>query len=66
LAGPPKLRQVDISVLLSHPTTEILAPIPEGETAAAALLSGPADEEEDELTLKAPLPEGRGLVTLQG
>ncbi|MFH8561965.1 hypothetical protein [Streptomyces sp. NPDC017988] len=24
LAGPPKMRQVDISVLLAHPTTEFL------------------------------------------
>ncbi|MEU1824075.1 integrase [Streptomyces abikoensis] len=52
LAGPPKLRQVDISVLLSHPTTEILAPAPEAGTAAAAVLSGLADEEDDELTVK--------------
>ncbi|WP_327370733.1 integrase [Streptomyces sp. NBC_01217] len=52
LAGPPKLRQVDISVLLAHPTTEFLEPVPEEETAAAAVLSGLADEEDDDLTVK--------------
>ncbi|MFF7337357.1 integrase [Streptomyces sp. NPDC008163] len=52
LAGPPRLRQVDISVLLAHPTTEILEPVPEEATASAALLSGLADEEDDELTVK--------------
>jgi hypothetical protein len=52
LAGPPKLRQVDISVLLSHPTTAVLVSVPEEETAAAAVLSGLADEEDDELTAK--------------
>ncbi len=52
LAGPPKLRQVDISILLAHPTTEILAPVPEETTASAALLSGLAAEEDDELTVK--------------
>ncbi|MFH9474480.1 hypothetical protein [Streptomyces globisporus] len=52
VAGPPKLRQVDISVLLTHPTTEILAPVPAETTASAALLSGLANEEDDELTVK--------------
>ncbi|MFF2505938.1 integrase [Streptomyces sp. NPDC058067] len=52
LAGPPKLRQVDISALLSHPSTEILTAVPEADTAAAAVLSGLADEEDDELTVK--------------
>ncbi|WP_251021174.1 hypothetical protein [Streptomyces sp. ISL-98] len=52
VAGPPKLRQVDISVLLTHPTTEILAPAPAETTASAALLSGLAREEDDELTVK--------------
>lgn len=52
VAGPLKLRQVDISVLLSDPTTEILAPMPEEPTAPAALLGGLADEEDDELTAK--------------
>ncbi|MFH8566161.1 hypothetical protein [Streptomyces sp. NPDC017988] len=52
LAGPPKLRPVDISVLLFHPTTAVLAPVPKEETAAEAVLSGLADEEDDELTVK--------------
>lgn len=38
--------------MLSHPTTEILAPAPEETTASAALLSGLADGEDDELTVK--------------
>ncbi|MDI3418801.1 hypothetical protein [Streptomyces luteolus] len=58
VAGPPRLRQVEISVLLAHPTTEILAPVPGEETAAAAVLSGLADEEDDELTVKGAAPPG--------
>ncbi|ONI49955.1 MULTISPECIES: DDE-type integrase/transposase/recombinase [unclassified Streptomyces] len=52
VAGPPKLRQVDISVLLAHPSTEILTQAPAETTASAALLSGMAREEDDELTVK--------------
>lgn len=51
VAGAPKW-QVDISVLLAHPTTEVLVPVPEEETATAAVLSGLADEDDDELTAK--------------
>ncbi|MGW5132630.1 integrase [Streptomyces sp. NPDC004135] len=49
--GRSKCRQVDISVLLAHPTTEILVPVPpDEEPVAAAVLSGLGDEENDELT----------------
>ncbi|MEU7401309.1 integrase [Streptomyces sp. NPDC044948] len=52
VAGPPMLRQVDVSVLLADPSTEILTPTPAETTASAALLSGLADEEDSELTAK--------------
>ncbi|MFD8115692.1 helix-turn-helix domain-containing protein [Streptomyces microflavus] len=52
VAGPPKLRQVDISILLGDPSMEILAQTPAETTSSAALLSGLAGEEEDELTVK--------------
>lgn len=38
VVGVPKWRQVDISVLLAHPTTEILVPVPQEEPSAAAVL----------------------------
>ncbi|MCX5205195.1 integrase [Streptomyces sp. NBC_00237] len=50
--GVPKWRQVDISVLLTHPTTEILTPAPQGELADAAALSGLSDKDDGELTLQ--------------
>ncbi|MFF1690826.1 integrase [Streptomyces sp. NPDC058254] len=51
VAGVPKWRQVDISVLLAHPTTEILVPVPqEEEPAAAAVLGGLDDDGGDALT----------------
>ncbi|MEU9247742.1 integrase [Streptomyces sp. NPDC048385] len=51
VVGVPKWRQVDISVLLAHPTTEILVPVPqEEEPAAAAVLSSLDDDSDDELT----------------
>ncbi|MFJ5306607.1 integrase [Streptomyces sp. NPDC088350] len=50
VVGVPQWRQVDISVLLAHPTTEILTPAPQGEPADAAALSGLSDKEDDELT----------------
>ncbi|MFG2725446.1 integrase [Streptomyces canus] len=51
VAGVPKWRQVDIAVLLAHPTTEILVPVPrEGEPPAAAVLGGLDDGEGDALT----------------
>ncbi|MFF0740625.1 helix-turn-helix domain-containing protein [Streptomyces sp. NPDC004111] len=52
VAGPPKLRQIDISLLLGDPSTEILAQAPPETTSSAALLSGLAGEEDDELTVK--------------
>ncbi|MGW2873529.1 integrase [Kitasatospora sp. NPDC001225] len=52
VAGAPKWRQVDISVLLSHPTTEVLVPAPAEETAVAALLSGLGEGEDDALTAR--------------
>lgn len=53
VVGAPKLRQVDISALLAHPTTEILVPAPAEEAAApAAVLGGLTDDEDDELTQK--------------
>lgn len=48
----PRWRQVDISVLLSHPTTEVLVPAPGEEPAAAAVLSGLEDAEDDALTAR--------------
>ncbi|MFE2626319.1 integrase, partial [Streptomyces caelestis] len=51
MASPPKLRQVDLTVLLAHPSTEILTPSPADTTASAALLSGLA-REDDEQTVK--------------
>ncbi len=45
-----KWRQVDISVLLSHPTTRILVDSPEDEVAPAAVLGGLDEDEDDELT----------------
>ncbi len=51
VVGMPKWRQVDISVLLAHPTTEILVPVPqEEEPTAAAVLSSLDDDGDDELT----------------
>lgn len=49
VAGVPKWRQVDISVLLAHPTTEILVPVPQEELAAAAVMGGLDDAEDSEL-----------------
>ncbi|WP_406308782.1 integrase [Streptomyces sp. NBC_00623] len=51
VVGRPKWRQVDISVLLAHPTTEILVPVAAvEEPTAAAVLSGLDDDADDELT----------------
>ncbi|MHC0432721.1 integrase [Streptomyces sp. O3] len=51
VVGVPKWRQVDISVLLAHPTTEILVPVPQEDgPAAAAVLSSLDDDGDDELT----------------
>ncbi|MFQ6197235.1 integrase [Streptomyces sp. NPDC000405] len=51
VVGVPKWRQVDISVLLAHPTTEILVPVPQEDgPAAAAVLSSLDDDDDDELT----------------
>jgi transposase InsO family protein len=52
VAGTPKWRQVDISVLLSHPTTQVLVDAPEEEPAAAAVLGGLEDSEDDALTVR--------------
>ncbi|MYZ39311.1 MULTISPECIES: hypothetical protein [unclassified Streptomyces] len=52
VAGTPKWRQVDISALLSHPTTQVLVDAPEEEPAAAAVLSGLEDSEDDALTVR--------------
>ncbi|GGY58625.1 hypothetical protein [Streptomyces anulatus] len=52
MAGPPKLRHVDLSALLAHPSTEILTPSPAETTASAALLNGLAREDDDEQTVK--------------
>ncbi|WP_395577409.1 hypothetical protein [Streptomyces sp. BK79] len=51
VVGVPRWRQVDISVLLVHPTTEILVPVPqEKEPTAAAVLSSLDDDGDDDLT----------------
>ncbi|MYU06060.1 DDE-type integrase/transposase/recombinase [Streptomyces sp. SID8366] len=52
VVGAPKLRQVDISALLAHPSTEILVAAPAEEAAPAAVLCGLTDDEDDELTQK--------------
>lgn len=52
VSGAPRWRQVDISVLLSHPTTEVLVEVPPEEPAAAAELSGLEKSDDDELTVK--------------
>lgn len=52
VAGTPKWRQVDISVLLSHPTTQVLVDAPEEDPAAAAVLSGLQNSEDDALTMR--------------
>ncbi|MET7703612.1 hypothetical protein [Streptomyces sp. NPDC005485] len=52
VVGMPRWRQLDISVLLAHPTTEILVPAPQEEPAAAAILGGLDDGGDDDLTRK--------------
>lgn len=50
--GRPLWRQVDISVLLSHPTTEFLVEAPAAEPAAAAVLGDLSEAEDDALTVR--------------
>jgi transposase InsO family protein len=50
VVGVPRWRQVDLGVLLSHPSTQVLVGIPQEETAAAAVLGGLGREEDDALT----------------
>ncbi|WP_406207112.1 hypothetical protein OH807_34170 [Kitasatospora sp. NBC_01560] len=50
--GTPRWRQVDISVLLAHPTMQVLVDTPEDETAAAAVLGSLEDAEDDALTAR--------------
>ncbi|MFF2820496.1 hypothetical protein ACFVT9_33845 [Kitasatospora cineracea] len=52
VAGLPKWRQVEISALLAHPTTQVLVDTPEEETAAAAVLGSLEDSEDDALTAR--------------
>ncbi|SHN30813.1 Mu transposase C-terminal domain-containing protein [Streptomyces yunnanensis] len=52
VAGVPRWRQVDICVLLSHLTTQVLVETPVEETAVAAVLSGLEEDEEDALTAR--------------
>ncbi|MFI1486502.1 hypothetical protein [Streptomyces sp. NPDC020747] len=52
VVGMPRWRQLDISVLPAHPTTEILVPAPREEPTAAAILGGLDDGSDDELTRK--------------
>ncbi|MCX4648044.1 DEAD/DEAH box helicase family protein [Streptomyces sp. NBC_01446] len=52
VTGTPRWRQVDISILLSHPTTQNLVEAPEEETAAATVLDGLEEDEDDALTVK--------------
>ncbi|PJJ04580.1 hypothetical protein BX264_4989 [Streptomyces sp. 2333.5] len=44
------LRAASFSVLLAHPTTDILAPMPPQEEPSAAAVLGSLDDEDDELT----------------
>ena len=50
--GVARLRQVDVSVLLAHPTTRILVESPDDELSEAGLLSGLDDGEDEELTTR--------------
>ncbi|MFE3143974.1 helix-turn-helix domain-containing protein [Streptomyces scopuliridis] len=50
--GRPRWRQVDVSVLLSHPSTEFLVESPPGELAAAAVLADLSESDDDALTLR--------------
>ncbi|MGW0754014.1 integrase [Streptomyces sp. NPDC002587] len=52
VGGLPRWRQIDISVLLSHPSTEVLVEAPEVETAAAAIISGLEKGEDNALTVR--------------
>ncbi|MEU2874169.1 hypothetical protein ABZ769_34075 [Streptomyces olivoreticuli] len=52
VAGPPKWRQVDVTVLLGHPTTRILVDSPKEGAAAAVVLGGLDVAESDALTLR--------------
>ncbi|WP_326613272.1 Mu transposase C-terminal domain-containing protein (plasmid) [Streptomyces scopuliridis] len=50
--GRPRWRQVDVSVLLSHPSTEFLVESPPQELAAAAVLADLSESDDDALTLR--------------
>ncbi|MDX3246637.1 helix-turn-helix domain-containing protein [Streptomyces sp. ME18-1-4] len=50
--GRPTWRQVDLSVLLAHPSTEFLVETSPAEPAAAALLGGLSSAEDDALTVR--------------
>lgn len=50
--GRPRWRQVDVSVLLSHPSTEFLVESPPQELAAAAVLADLSASDDDALTLR--------------
>ncbi|MFE4330043.1 helix-turn-helix domain-containing protein [Streptomyces sp. NPDC056831] len=50
--GRPTWRQVDLSVLLAHPSTEFLVETSPVEPAAAALLGGLSSAEDDALTVR--------------
>lgn len=52
VAGLPKWRQVDIAMLLAHPSTQILVEAPEEETAVAAVLGDLEGAEDDALTVR--------------
>jgi transposase InsO family protein len=50
--GRPTWRQVDLSVLLAHPSTEFLVEAPPAEPAVATLLGGLSSTEDDALTAR--------------
>lgn len=50
--GRPTWRQVDLPVLLAHPSTEFLVETSPAEPAAAALLGGLSSAEDDALTVR--------------
>lgn len=50
--GRPQWRQVDLSLLLTHPSTEFLTSAPKEEVGAATLFGSLYDEEDEEVTVR--------------
>ncbi|MFJ6141771.1 integrase [Kitasatospora sp. NPDC092286] len=50
--GRPQWRQIDLSVLMAHASTEFLVPAPASQPAPATVLGTLSDPEDDELTIR--------------